>query len=85
MEVSRRQLFGCLALTAGCNTVVKGAEPATSLDALRTVSAANGINLSDDRLRVLKPVLEQRLTQLHVLRDFAVGDAIAPTQGILGK
>jgi len=53
------------------------------LDALRNVSAAHGINLSDDQLRVVKPVLEHRLPQLRALRDFEVDDAVAPTQGIL--
>jgi hypothetical protein len=85
MAVSRRRLLRSLALTAGCSTVVEGAEPAISLDALRNVSAAHGTNLSDDRLRVVKAVLEQRLSQLQALRDFEVDDTVAPTRGILDK
>jgi hypothetical protein len=85
MTVSRRRLLGSLALTVGCSATVEGAEPTLSLDALRNVSAANGTNLNGDRLRVIKPVLEQRLPQLRALRDFAVDDAVAPTQGILNK
>jgi hypothetical protein len=64
-------------------TAVEAAEPAVTLDALRDVSAAHGSNLSDDRLRVVKPVLENNLAQLRSLRDFAVDDTVAPTQGIL--
>jgi hypothetical protein len=85
MPVSRRRLFQSLALTVGCSTPVQPAEPAISLDVLRNVSAAHGINLSDDRLRVVQPVLEQRAPQLQTLRDFAVEDTVAPTQGILSK
>lgn len=83
MSVSRRRLFRALALTAGCSTTIDGAEPAGSLEALRNVSAAHGSNLSDDQLRVVKPVLEQRAPQLRALRGFEISDAVAPTQGIL--
>jgi hypothetical protein len=55
-----------------------------SLDLLRGASAAHGINLADDRLRVLQPVLEKSLPQMRALRDFEIDDAVAPTQGILG-
>ena len=85
MTVSRRRLFQSLALTAGYGTAAEGAEPAITLDVLRNVSAAHGTNLSDDRLRVVKPVLEHRLSQLRALRDFEVDDTVAPTQGILDK
>ena len=82
--ISRRRLFQSLALTAGYSAAAQGAEPVITLDALRNVSVAHGTNLSDDRLRVLKPVLEHRLPQLRTLREFEVEDAVAPTQGILG-
>jgi hypothetical protein len=85
MAVSRRQWLGSVALTVGCNTVAEGAETAISLEALRNLSAAQGTNFSDARLRVIKPVLEQRLSQLHTLRNFEVDDNVAPTQGILDK
>ena len=84
MTVSRRRLFQSLALIGGCSTAAEGAEPSITLEVLRDVSAAHGTNLSDDRLRVVKPVLEHRLPQLQAFRDFEVDDAIAPTQGILG-
>jgi hypothetical protein len=83
MTVSRRRLFQSLALTGGYNTVAGGAEPAITLEVLRSVSAAHGSNLTDDRLRIVEPVLEHRLTQLRALRDFEIDDGVAPTQGIL--
>ena len=83
MTVSSRRLFQSLALAGGCGVAAEGAESGITLDVLRNVSAAHGTNLSDDRLRVVKPVLEHRLPQLRALRDFEVDDAVAPTQGIL--
>jgi|SRR5271154_6145234 len=80
--VSRRRLLQSAALTAGYATA---AETGLTLEALRDVSAAHGANLSDDRLRVLKPVLENHLPQLRALRDFEIDDTVAPTQGILEK
>ena len=85
MTVSRRRLFQSLALTAGYSAAAEGAEPTITLDDLRSVSALHGTNLSDDRLRVVKPALEHLLPQLQALRDFEVDDAAAPTQGILDK
>ena len=84
MTVSRRRLFESLALIGGCSAGADGAQAAITLEVLRNVSAAHGTNLSDDRLRVVQPVIEHRLPQLQAFRDFEVDDAIAPTQGILG-
>ena len=85
MTVSRRRLLQSLALAGGYGTAAEAAEPAIALEVLRNVSAAHGANLSDDRLRVVKPVLEHRLPQVRALRDFEVDDTVAPTQGILDK
>src|SRR5436309_15918689 len=85
MTVSRRRLFKSLAFTGGYSAGAEGAEPAIVLDVLRHVSAAHGTNLSDDRLRIVKPVLEHRLPQLRALRDFEIEDNIRQTQGILDK
>jgi len=85
MTVNRRRLFQSLALIGGYGKTAAGAEPVITLDVLRDVSAAHGTNLSDDRLRVVKPVLEHRLPQVRVLRDFEVDDTVEPTQGILDK
>ena len=85
MTVSRRRLFQTLALAGGYSTEAEGAEPAMALDVLRNVSAAHGTNLSDDRLRIIQPVLENRLPQLRALRDFEIDDTVAPTQGVLDQ
>jgi hypothetical protein len=82
MTVSRRRLFQSLAV-AGGSSVAEGAEPPSALEALRNVSAAHGTSLTDDRLRVVKPVLENRLPQVRALREFAFDDAVEPPQGIL--
>ena len=84
MAVNRRRLIQSLALTGACNRLVEGAEPPMTLESLRNVSAAHGSNLSDDRLRVVAPVLKSRLARLQLLREFELDDAVAPTQGILG-
>ena len=83
MTVSRRRLFYSLALTAGGGAAAEGAEPALSLDVLRDVSVFHGTDFNDDRLRVVKPVLEHRLPQVQALRDFPIDSAVEPTQGIL--
>jgi hypothetical protein len=85
MSVSRRRLFKTVALTAAFGAPAKGADPALSMEVLRNVSTMHGISLSDDRLRILKPVLEQRQRQLQDLRAFQPADTIAPTPGILEK
>ena len=85
MAVSRRRLLQSVALTSGCGTAAEAAESTTSLDALRSVSTAHGTNFTDDRLRVVVPVLEGRRPQLQALRDFAIDDTVAPVQGILDK
>ena len=83
MPVSRRLLFRSLALTAGTSVAVEAGESTITLEALRNVSAAHGTNLSDDRLRVVQPVLESRIAQVQALRDFEIDDSVAPTHGIL--
>ena len=85
MAVSRRRLVQSLALTGACNRLVEGAEPPLTVEALRNVSSAHGSNLSEDRLRVIAPVLQNRLARLQLLRDFEVDDSVAPTQGILDR
>jgi hypothetical protein len=82
MGVSRRRLLEVLALT-GTGSAVKGAEAEVSVENLRGMSAVQGTMLSDERLQVLKPVVERRIRQLRPLRDFSFDDAVEPTQGIL--
>ena len=83
MTVSRRRLFQSVVLAGGFAGAVEGAEPSITLEVLRDVSVAHGTQLSEERLRVLKPVLERSLPQLRALRDFEFDDAEGPTQGIL--
>ncbi len=78
MTVGRRQLFQFLALAGGCGATADAAEPAISLEVLRAVSLVHGTGLSEERLRVLQPVLEHSLPQLRALRDFEIDDAVAP-------
>jgi hypothetical protein len=85
MAFSRRRLFQYLALTGGCNTASEAAEPAIGLDMLRIVAVAHGTKMSDERLRVIKPVVEQRFSELRAIRDFEIDDRVAPTVEILRK
>ena len=85
MTISRRRMINVAAITVGAGTPVAGAESGISLGTLRNASALNGLHLSDDRLGLLKPVLEQRMPGLQRLRAFELDDSVAPTQGILDK
>jgi hypothetical protein len=85
MTVNRRRLLQSLALAGGCTTAAPGAETAITLDVLRNVSAVHGTNLSDDRLRVIKPVLEQNFPQLQAFRNFELDETVEPTQGLLDR
>lgn len=69
MTFSRRRIWGTLLLAP----------------AAQAQDTACGVPLSDERLRVLKPVLDNRKGQLDALRRFAIDDAVEPTQGILRK
>ena len=83
MSITRRTLFQSFTLAAASTPASQSAEPTTiTLDLLRNVATAHGTNLSDERLRVLKPVLERRIPQLRDLRDFEFDDGVAPTHGI---
>jgi hypothetical protein len=77
MKISRRRLFQSLAVAAGSGGA-GAAEPALSLDVLRDVSAFHGTHLSDERLQIVKPVLEHRLEALQPLRDFEIDDSVVP-------
>ncbi|MCC6362724.1 MAG: hypothetical protein IT165_04325 [Bryobacterales bacterium] len=81
--MNRRRLFQSLVCGATIGGGAAQVNPVLSLEALRNVAAANGLNLGDERLRVLQPVLERRLPQLRRLREMEIGDQVAPTQGIL--
>jgi hypothetical protein len=70
MSVSRRRMFQTLA-----------AGGLASAD-LRDVATAHGAALTEERLKILEPVLERRKRQLQALRDFKIDDSIAPTTGM---
>lgn len=82
MTVARRRLLQALTL-AGFDTAAAAQDSTLTLEALRSASRLRGTGLSDDRLQILKPVLERRFAQLQALRGFEIDDAIGPTPGIL--
>ena len=81
MIASRRRLFQYFAVSAAGSHAAEISAPAT-IDSLRAVSQAHGTKLSEQRLNVLKPVLEQRKVQIQALREFEIDDSVAPTQSI---
>jgi hypothetical protein len=85
MTIARRRLLQALALAGVPPAEIDAQATTLSVEALRNASLLHGIQLSDQRLEVVKPVVERRLAQLKALRDFAVEDAVGPTEGILVK
>jgi hypothetical protein len=71
-----------MALAAGPVRAARAAESGLTLEDLRAVSSVHGAGLSDERLRVLLPVLESRRAQLRALRSFDT-DGIEPRHGRL--
>lgn len=67
--ISRRRVFQSLALTAAA-----GSAAAATPEQLRAVGNAHGLPLSDERLRLLAPILERREAQLKTLREFEIDD-----------
>ena len=80
--MNRRRLFKSLAV-ASSGSLAQGQQEGSPIDALRNVSHAHGIELNDDRLRILEPILRQRKTQLQAVRDFDIDDSVEPTNGCL--
>ncbi len=78
---SRRRVMQSLALAGGA-AIEAPAQPqppaAPSMDALRAVAEAHGLRLSDERLRILQPVLARRMAQLRPLREFEIDDRVEP-------
>lgn len=83
MNANRRRFVGSLILSGGSG-LAAASPAAVDLESLRAVSEAHGLRLSDERLSVLKPVLDSRQGQLQALRDVTLSDSIAPTTGIPG-
>ncbi len=81
--MKRRHLFGSLLLAGASRPKpAEAQETAASIDSLCHVAAAHGVRLTDDRIRILGPVLKNRQAQLNALRAFAIDDKVAPTPGI---
>src|SRR5881394_2998841 len=80
MSLSRRSLARSLALGGG---LAGQASAQQSSNDLGIVAAAHGVNLSEERGRVLRPVMERRKTQLKALRDFDVKDSVGINNGRL--
>ncbi len=83
MTIARRRLLQALTVAGGFGTDTRAQERKLGLDVLRAVSAAHGSNLSDERLRIIGPALERRLSELRALRSFDFDDSVEPAQGIL--
>ena len=79
--MNRRRLIHSLALTGGGAAITSGQSPAPSIEALRNVSSAHGVKLSEERLRVLQGTLDQRKARIQVVRDFEIDDSIEPSNG----
>ncbi|MCC6341228.1 MAG: hypothetical protein IT166_03460 [Bryobacterales bacterium] len=80
--MKRRRLLQSLACAVPVGAGAQ-ASPASPLEALRILAAAHGMNLGENRLRALLPVLESRAPRLRSLREMEIDDQVAPTQGIL--
>ena len=83
MSIPRRRWLQGLALAGGYRSAAGAEAPEMALEVLRDVSKFHGTALSDSRLRVIRPALEKRLSELRALRDFEPDESIGPTQGIL--
>jgi hypothetical protein len=76
VAIPRRRLLQALSFAGGIGATADAQDSDLSVEALRSVSMSHGRNLNDERLRVLKPVLERRRAQLRALRSFEVDDAV---------
>jgi hypothetical protein len=81
MKIARRRLLHALAVGGVVDTAGSAEAPKPTLDTLRAVAMVHGANLSDERLEVLRPVLERRLAQLETLRSFEVDDSVGLDHG----
>jgi hypothetical protein len=69
-------LLQALSLAGGIGAVADAQDSSLSTEALRNISALQGRPLADERLQVLKPALERRLTQVRILRSFEIDDSV---------
>lgn len=85
MAVSRRRLLQSASLTGAGAAAAQQPGPAGTLDALRNVAAAHGIDLTGGRIERIQAAVHRRLSQLKALREFEIGGEVAPTPGILDR
>ena len=85
MATNRRRWLQAVAAASGFGAAAEGQGSEIPLEVLRDVSKLHGSNLSDARLRIVRPALERRLEELRAMRAFEPGDAVGPTEGILPK
>lgn len=81
-RVSRRRAMQSFVLAGGAAVEAPAQQPeatALSLDALRALAGVHGTRLSDERLRVLQPVLARRQAQLRLIREVEIDDRVEPT------
>jgi hypothetical protein len=76
MSIPRRRLLQAVVLAGGAGGAADAQVSEPGTDALRNVSTFHGVSLSDERLGVLKPVLDRRLTQLRTIRSFEFDDTV---------
>ena len=65
-----------MSLAGGVGAAAQAQDSGLSTEALRGASTVNGNPLPNERLQVLKPALERRLTQVRILRRFEVDDSV---------
>jgi hypothetical protein len=85
MRVTRRRLFGTIAVGGLQPVSLSGQPPVVDVSSLGVVSDAHGVPLSPARLRVIAPAWQSRSGQRASLRSFAVEERVEPTQGIQVK
>ncbi len=74
---TRRSVFHVLAATTAVAATAQ--ESQADVAPLRHVANAHGVALSDERLKLLHPVLERRKAALQALRDFVMDDSVPPS------
>jgi hypothetical protein len=82
MAVSRRRLLQSVSLSGAGTAAAQQPRPAGTLDPVRSLSAAYGVDLNQERLRIIQPLLVRRYAQLQALRDFDIDDGVAPIRGM---
>jgi hypothetical protein len=85
VSLPRRRWLQGLALASGFRSAADAQAPQIALDVLRDASRVHGTALSDERLGIIRPALERRLSELQALRDFEPDEGVGPTQGILAE